>query len=57
MNTTSAFHEAKMNLESALVEFIKAAQADDRDVVDEINEALVDACNETGIKDLIVEEE
>lgn len=55
MKTTNDFHDAKMKLESALCDFIKASNADDRDLLEELNEAVFNACDQTSTKEMYVE--
>lgn len=55
MNATNNFHDAKSHLECALTDFIKAAQADDRDIKDELDEALYNSCKATGHKTILTE--
>jgi len=54
MSATEKFHEAKQALESALLEFKSAAEGDDRDMADELNECIYDAFNG---KFIVVDEE
>lgn len=56
MNTTSIFHQSKMDLEGALTDFIKAAQKDDRDLTDELNEAIFNCCKVCRIHPLEITE-
>ena len=54
MNKTEQFHIAKSELESALIDFIKCALNDDRDAIDELNEAMFNSCKEAGYASLEV---